>query len=184
VRYPKEVVLKKGQDAVIRPLQAEDASSLRRFYESVPDSDRWYMRCDVLDPAVMKQWIDGVATGSVFSIVAVFGKQIIAHASLHVRAHGATSHLGRLRIMVDPAFRHQRLGTWMLLDLIQLAMDQGLSDLRADFVVGVEDAAIDAARKLDFFETALLKDYVKGPRSNRHDLMIMIKRIHKDWGDF
>jgi len=86
--------------------------------------------------------------------------------------------------MVIPSFRHKRLGTWMLLNLIRLAIDKGLEELRADFVVGIEDSAIDAAYKLDFFKKAVLEDYIADPDGNRHDLMIMMKRLHKDWGDF
>ncbi|MCK7504745.1 MAG: GNAT family N-acetyltransferase [Desulfobacterales bacterium] len=59
-----------------------------------------------------------------------------------------------MRIIVLPEFRQKRLGSWMLLDLIHLAMDKGLRELRADFVVGIEDAAIEAAYKLDFFKKA------------------------------
>ncbi|MGD8367671.1 MAG: GNAT family N-acetyltransferase [Desulfobacterales bacterium] len=184
MRYPKEVVLKDGQEAVIRPLEAEDEHRLRMFYEEIPEADRWYMRYDVLDPAVIRKWFAGIDTATVHSIVAIVGEKIVAHASLHMRGHGSTKHVGRLRIMVLPSFRRKRLGTWMLLDLIHLAMDKGLRDLRSDFVVGIEDSAIDAARKLDFFEKACLKDYVKDPQGNRHDMLIMMKRLHKDWGDF
>ncbi|UCF91189.1 MAG: GNAT family N-acetyltransferase [Desulfobacterales bacterium] len=184
MRYPKEVVLKDCQEAVIRPLEKADELRLRQFYAAVPEDDRWYMRYDVLDPAVIRKWIDGIGGGTVYSIVALCRDDIVAHASLHMRGYGCTSHVGRLRIMVLPDFRHKRLGTWMLLDLIQLAMEKGLRDLRADFVVGVEDAAIESAYKLDFFKKAVLEGYVKDPRGKRYDMMIMTKRLHKDWGDF
>ena len=83
-----------------------------------------------------------------------------------------------------PDFRHKRLGTWMLLDLIQLAMDKGLDDLRADFVIGMEDAAIEAAQKLDFFKVAVIPEYVKSQTGRRYDLQIMVKRLHRSWSDF
>ena len=83
-----------------------------------------------------------------------------------------------------PEFRHKRLGTWMLLNLIRFAMEKGLEELRADFVIGKEDVAIEGAQKLDFFKKAVLEDYVIDPQGKRYDLMIMIKRLHKDWGDF
>jgi len=85
---------------------------------------------------------------------------------------------------VLPEFRQKRLGSWMLLDLIHLAMDKGLRDLRADFVVGIEDAAIEAACKLDFFKKAVLEDFIIDPQGQLHDLLIMTKHLHKDWGDF
>ena len=184
MRYPKEIILKDGQEAVIRHLEKTDEPALREFYARIPEPDRWYMRYNVADPSVIRKWIDGIHRGSTYSIVALIEAKIIAHASLHLRQFGFTAHVGRLRIMVLPEYRHKRLGTWMLLDLIQLAMDKGLNELRADFVVGIEDAAIESAIKLDFFKRAVLEDYIKDPDGRRHDMVIMIKRLHKDWGDF
>jgi ABC-type thiamine transport system substrate-binding protein len=58
------------------------------------------------------------------------------------------------------------------------------ADEAADFVVGVEDNAIESARKLDFFKVALIPEYVKSPRGIRYDLQIMVKRLHRTWADF
>jgi L-amino acid N-acyltransferase YncA len=184
VKYPKEVVLKDGSEAVIRPLKKNDEELLREFFAKIPETDRWYMKYNVMDPKVLREWFDKLGTGRVFATVALNREQIIGHASLHRQEFGCTKHIGRLRVMVIPEFRQKRLGTWMLLNLIRLAMDQGLEELRADFVVGVEDAAIDSAHKLDFFEKALLANYVIDPQGKRHDLKIMVKRLHKGWSDF
>ena len=45
-------------------------------------------------------------------------------------------------------------------------------------------AAIESARKLDFFKVAVLPEYVKSQRGVRYDLQIMVKRLHRNWGDF
>ena len=184
MRYPKEVVLKGGEEAVIRPLKKDDEPLLQQFYRAIPEEDRWFMRYDVMDPKVINKWIAGIDEGHVFSTIATVGKRIAGHASLHMRGFGSTAHVGRFRIMVALDFRQKRLGTWLLLDLVQLSMDKGLRELRADFVAGVEDAAIEAARKFDFFERAVLKNYVKDRHGRRHDLVIMTKWLHKDWSDF
>ncbi|MDJ0914183.1 MAG: GNAT family N-acetyltransferase [Desulfobacterales bacterium] len=184
MRYPKEVVLKDCSEANIRQLEAADEEKLIQFYKDLPESDRWWMRYDVTDPAVIRKWIKRIDLGMVYSTVAVTEKRIVAHASLHMREFGCTQHVGRLRIMVLPDCRQIRLGTWMLLDLIHLAMEKGLDELRSDFVVGVEDGAIEAAYKLDFFKKALLTGYVQDKKGNRFDLMIMMKRLHRDLGDF
>ena len=184
MRYPKEVVLKDRSEAVIRPLEKDDEAMLSRFYAAIPENDRWYMRHDVTDPVVIQKMIGSIGSGNVFSTVALVDDRIVAHASLLMRGQGSTRHVGRLRIAVLPEYRHKRLGTWVLLDLIQYAMDTGLNDLRADFVVGVEDNAIESARKLDFFKVALIPEYVKSPRGIRYDLQIMVKRLHRTWADF
>lgn len=184
LRYPKEVVLKNRTEAVIRPLEEEDTSALNLFYENIPDQELWYMRYDVTNPEVVQEWFEAIAKGDIFSTVATQGDRILAHARLHMQGYGSTKHIGRLRIQILPEFRSLRLGTWMLLDLIQLGMDRGLDDIRADFVVGVEDKAIEAAQKLDFFKMAILREFIKGPDGTRYDLQIMVKRLHRTWGDF
>jgi GNAT superfamily N-acetyltransferase len=182
VRYPKEIVLKNCTEAVIRPLAEKDEQALRDFYSQLSEEDRWFMRYDVMDPAVIRGWVEG--KDDVFSIVSECGGQITAHARLHTHRYGCYHHQGRLRIIVLPEYRQKRLGSWMLLDLIHLAMEKGLRELRADFVVGIEDAAIEAAYKLDFFKKAILEDFIIDPQGQLHNLLIMTKRLHKDWGDF
>lgn len=182
MRYPKEVVMKNGVEAVIRPLDETDEKALSEFYANLPSDDRWFMRYDVTDPGILRSWIDDPE--HTFSILATVAGDVVAHARLHMRESGCYHHMGRLRIIVSPEYRSKRLGTWMLLDLIQLAMDRGLRELRADFVMDQEKTAIDTANKLDFFKKAILEDFIEGPDGTRHDLMIMTKRLHRNWGDF
>ena len=182
MRYPKEVVMKDGVEAIIRPVEAADEQALSDFYTALPEDDRWFMRYDVTDPGIIKSWIDDPE--HIFSILAMVDDTIVAHARLHMRESGCYRHMGRLRIIVVPKYRSKRLGTWMLLDLIQLAMDKGLKEIRADFVMDQEKTAIDTAYKLDCFRKAILEDFIEGPDGSRHDLMIMTKRLHRNWGDF
>lgn len=184
MRYPKECVLKDCQEAVIRPLKAGDAEMLAQFYREIPEQDRWCMRYDTTKPSVIQKWIDGIDSGSVFSVVAICKAAIVGHGSLHKRDFGVSKHVGRFRIVVMPAYRNKRLGTWILLDLIQIALDHGLEALRADLVVGMEDAAIEAVKKFDFFQRARLQNYAKDPKGELHDMVLMVKRLHKHWSDF
>lgn len=184
MRYPKECVLKECEEAIIRPLETTDAKALSLFYETIPPEDRWFMSYDVTDPKVVDKRFDDMKAGVVSSIVATCCDRIVGQGTIYKRLFGAASHVGRFRILVLPEFRKKRLGTWLLLDLIQLAMDQGLEMLRTDLVVGIEDAAIEAVQKFDFFKRSLLKDYVKDINGNRHDLIIMVKRLQQEWSDY
>lgn len=117
------------------------------------------------------------------SILAVLGGQIIAHATLLRKYYGAKSHIGNIRISVDPSFRGKHLATWMLLDLINLAMAMGLETLIMHLVEDRDAALIRSVRKLEFFEKAVLKDYAKDREGNPHNLVIMVKRLHRLWDD-
>lgn len=184
MRYPKECVLKGCQEVVIRPLEMDDEKNLIAFFKEIPEEDRWYMRYNVSDVEVVKKWFEFIDSNTVDSIVALCGDRIVGHGSLHTRDFGSTKHVGRFRIIIHPEFRLQRLGSWIALDLIQLAMDKGLEILRIDLVKGPEDVAIDAVRKLDFVTRAEIKDYAKDHDGNYYKLAVMIKRLHRGWGDF
>jgi ribosomal protein S18 acetylase RimI-like enzyme len=115
--------------------------------------------------------------------VAILGGQVIAHATLLRKYYGAKSHIGNIRISVDPAFRGKHLATWMLLDLINLAMAIGLETLIMQMVEGRDAALIRSIKKLEFLEKAVLKDYAKDKEGNPHNLVIMLKRLHRLWDD-
>lgn len=184
MRYPKECILKDCEEAIIRLLEPDDESSLVDFYAKIPEIDRWCMRYDTTKPEVIGKWFSNMGSGNVISIVALCGDDIVGHGSLHMRDFGATKHVGRFRISVLPEFRNKRLGTWILLDLVQLAMDKKLEKLRIDLVVGMEDAAIEAVRKFDFFKISELENYAIDPDGEKHNMVIMMKRLQADWTDF
>jgi RimJ/RimL family protein N-acetyltransferase len=179
-------VTKDGTPILIRPLGRDDEQRLNDFFERVPIEERWFLRHKMDEPEVVRKCMEEVGSSHVLPMVAVRqdDQTIIANVSLHRRESACMEHLAHLRIMVDPGYRHQRVGTWMLLDVIRLAMAIGLEKLVAEFVAGVEEAAINAAHKLDFFEEAVLRDYVKDPQGNYRDLIIMVKKLHRDWSDF
>jgi RimJ/RimL family protein N-acetyltransferase len=184
--YPKEIMSKDGTPILLRPLALEDEQHLSEFFARIPEDERWFLRDNVADPAVMHVWIKNVDYDRILPLVAVRQEDntIVANVRLHRRPSECLHHIAHLRIMVDPAYRQQRLGTWMLLDTIRLAMSVGIEKLVAEFIAGVEDAAMNAAQKLDFFEEAVLKDYVKDSQGRYRDLIIMVKTLHRDWSDF
>jgi L-amino acid N-acyltransferase YncA len=184
--YPKEIMTKDGTPILIRPATKEDEQLLTEFFRRIPEDERWFLREDVGDPVIMHQWLQTLDYERVVPLVAVTQEapRIIANVRLHRRPADCLKHIAHLRIVVDPAFRNQRLGTWMLIDAIRLAMDMGMEKLVAEFVAGVEAAGVHAAHRLDFFEQAVLRDYVKDRHGTYRDLVIMVKTLHRDWCDF
>lgn len=183
-RYPKELILKDGHEITLRPVGQEDLQGLYQFYSSMASSLRWYMKTDPCNSGEIQKWINNQKDGRAFAIVADHEGRIVAHASLLMRPYGSRQHVGRLRVYVAETFRRRQLGTWMVFDLVRYAMDRGLEMLRTDFVVGVEDAAIKAVRKLDFVTEGIIKDYVRDPDGRCHDYQVMIKQLHQGWDDF
>jgi len=183
-RYPKEVMLKDHREVILRPLEAGDVEKLAQFYGSLQISLRWFLKEDPSDPSVITKWIDNQAEGKGFSLIAAYENRIVAHGTLLRRPYGGRRHVGRLRIMVAPDFRNMQLGTWIVFDLIRRGMEMGLEKIRADFVKGLEDAAIEAFKKIDFMEEAVLRDYIQDQQGRHYDYQIMIRQLHKELSDF
>lgn len=182
--YPKEVILKDGTGVTLRPAQKGDEKALYEMFKRLSEEELWFLNHDVTDPKLVDDWIKSLDPKRVISIVAVLEGRIIANAVLMRKVYGAKSHIGKIRISADPRYRDKRLGTWMLLDLMNLAMAIGLKMLVMRLVRDRDAPVIGGAKKLDFIEEAVLKNYVLDKEGNPHDLVIMTKRLPMEWDDF
>ena len=182
--YPKEVILKDGTGVTLRPLADGDQDALFRMFHRFPKDELWFLNHDVNDPALIDEWIGNLNLKRVVSIVALLEGRVIANAVLMMKGYGAKKHIGKIRIAVDPAMREKRLGTWMLLDLINLAVVIGLKILVMRLIEDRDIAVIQGVKKLDFVERAIFKDYVLDMEENPHNLVILTKHLHTRWDDF
>ncbi len=184
--YPKELVLKNGTPAILRPVTQEDEQALNAFFRSIPAGERWFLRDNIADPDVMHEWLENLNYNKILPMIAIDEAVniIIANLRLHRRKARCLNHVAHMRVMVHPEYRSLRLGTWMVLDAVKLAMQMGIEKLVAEFVAGVEDEQRKGIHKLDFVEQAVLRDYVRDPKIGYRDLIITVKNLHKEWSDF
>jgi hypothetical protein len=147
------VVLADGVHVVLRALDPAARGGLAQLLAQVPEEERLAFEATSRKRVVMA-W-DG---------------ERVAGAALLAPQDG----VGVVRVVLDPAYRRRRLGTWMLLDLVHLGTALGLFRLEAR--AGVDDADLLAAlRRLDFVEEA--------PRSSPAS-RVLVKTLHAGWPDF
>ena len=182
--YPKEVILKDGTGITLRSLADGDQDGLYRMFHRFPKDELWFLNHDVNDRALIDQWIVNLNSRRVVSIVALLEGRVIANAVLMMKEYGAKKHIGKIRIAVAPDMREKRLGTWMLLDLINLGVAIGLRILVMRLIEDRDNDVIQGVKKLDFVERAILKDYVLDMEENPHNLVLLTKRLHTRWDDF
>jgi ribosomal protein S18 acetylase RimI-like enzyme len=182
--YPKEVILNDGTGVTLRPLQPGDEELLLALFKIFSEDDKWFLNHETNDPEVFDAWVKNKDTDEGISIVAVLEGRIIAHAALIGKSYGSRSHIGKIWISVDPSYREKRLGTWMLLELVNLAMTLGLETLVMKLVRGRDSAVMRGVKNLDFFEEAVLRDYIRDRGGNSYDLVIMVKHLHRGFDDF
>ncbi len=182
--YPKEVILKNGTGVTLRPLRDGDQKALFEMFQRFPKEELWFLNHDVNRPELIDGWIQNLGNRRVVSVVALLEGRIIANAVLMRKDYGAKRHIGKVRIAVDPAMREKRLGTWMLLDLINLAVAIGLRILVMRLIEDRDMAVIQGVKKLLFVEQAVLRDHVLDMEDNPHNLVILTKRLQTHWADF
>lgn len=184
--YPKAIVTRDGASVLLRPVTPSDEKALREFFSKIPEEEQWFLREKLTNDELLHKWLQELDFGSIIPIVAVKEDDgtIIANLRLYRSAEPSTRHVAHLRVMVLPGYRHHKIGSWMILDCLKLAMDLGLEKIIAEFVEGLEEPAIDAAHKLDFAQEAVLPKYVKDIEGRYHDLIIMVRNLSRDWSDF
>jgi hypothetical protein len=179
--YPKEAILKDGTGVSMRPLQQGDENLLVEMFKRFSEGDLWFIEGNVTDSGWIQNWVKDVDLKKMMSIVAVLGDEIIACGNLKQEHYEAERHVGKIRISVVPSFREKHLATWMLLDLINLAIEAGLETLVMPLVEDRDSPLIRSIEKLEFSKEAVLKNYVKDRAGSPHNLALMIKRLHRVW---
>jgi ribosomal protein S18 acetylase RimI-like enzyme len=156
----------------IRPIEPGDSEALRSFFDRIPEGDRTFFKEDVLDPEIVPEWIEDRRARR---CVAVEGGQVVGCVAV-IPGIGWSSHVGDLRLVVDPARRRQGLGRDLarrgLLDAIRL----GLHKIEVE-VVADQTPAIAMFQKLGFSGEALLRDYVRDRSGELRDLILLAHSV-------
>ncbi len=179
-RYPVEMELEDETRATIRPLNREDKVALARFFQRVPEEDRFYLKENVTAPEVVQDWIESLDYERVVPLVAIADGSIVADATLHRSRAPARRHVGELRVVVDPEFRSRGLGSRLIRELIELGSGLGLDRLFFELVDRREMHAIHALVLAGFEEVAVLRGRVKDLYGSIQDVVIMEKTLAED----
>ncbi|MFH1491124.1 MAG: GNAT family N-acetyltransferase [Pseudomonadota bacterium] len=179
--YPKEIILSDGTGLTLRPLRAGDEEGLHRMFSRFSPDDRWFLEGDVTDFDLIKRWVNRRDSEKKVALVGELEGRIIAHAYLTRQFYGSRGHVGKIRVSVDPAFRERHLGTWVLLELVNLAMSMGLGLLVMHLVEDRDESVIKGLKKLEFNQEAVLEGHVRDQEGLPHNLVIMVKRLHRGW---
>ena len=171
--YPKTMMLHDGTTVDVRVLTEDDKTRLLKFFERVPEEDRYYLKENVTAPWVILDWTANIDLDRVFPLVAVVGDDIVADASLHRTRTPARRHIGEIRIVVDPDYRERGLGRRMIQEVLDLADALGLHKVVFELVAKREEPAIMAAISLGFREVAVLGERVRDMWGNFQDIVAL-----------
>jgi ribosomal protein S18 acetylase RimI-like enzyme len=176
IGYPKKVRLQSGTSVTIRPMVKEDADKLYAFFSRVPREDRLFLRDDVSIRDVIDSWTQELDYRKVLPLVAEVGGNIVGDATLHRRTFGWTSHVGKVRLVIDKDYRGKGLATILIEELIDIAKKAGLEQLVAELMSN-QTGALSAFKRLGFEKEAVFFNYVKDQMGEERNLVVMIKNL-------
>jgi GNAT superfamily N-acetyltransferase len=153
-----------------------------KFYHSIPDNDRRYLRVDVLNKDVVVQRIKLTETGEIVRLVALDGARIVADGTLEFFTEEWRKHQAELRVNVAEDYKHKGLGTILLRELYYVAAGEKVKKVVVRFM-RPQAAARSICRKLGFHEETIVPDYVRDQKGKTHDMVIMTADMKDFWNE-
>ena len=158
-----------------RPIAAGDEPALQRFFARIPEADRTFLKEDVDDPAIAAAW---ARPGSARTI-AVEAGEVVGSVAV-VPLHGWSSHVGEVRLVVDPAARGRGLGRELARHAVHDAVELGLAKLVVE-VIADQAELIAMFVALGFDAEALLADHVRDRNGQIRDLLVLANDVESQF---
>jgi ribosomal protein S18 acetylase RimI-like enzyme len=172
IDYPQVWELEDGTDVTVRPMVKGDRDKLVEFFKRIPEQELRVLKDDVTGGTIIDQWVQGLDYDRVLPLVVEIGGRIIADATLHRRRQGWRRHLGGVRVVVDPEFRHRGLASQLVAELAEVATREGLMRLYVELPAD-DKPAIELFRARGFKEVARFGDYILDRKGKYHDLVVL-----------
>lgn len=161
----------------IRAIEPADRDTLLAFFRRVPEGDRTFFREDVLTPGVVDRWLDDPGDPR---FVAVDGDDVVGYLAVIVQV-GWSSHVGEVRVVVDPTHRRRGVGRALARAGLVHALELGLRKVVVQ-VVADQEPTLAMFSSLGFEPEALLRDHVRDASGQLRDLITMAHLVEETWG--
>lgn len=175
--YPKRITLNDGFEFKLRPMAQCDEDKLYRFFVSLPESDRRYLRNETMDRLLIESWCRNINYDKVLPILAENNDVLIANGTLHRETHGWSKHIGEIRMTIASEYQQRGIGNILTKELAYLARKLGMERLMAR-VVTSRGYVINLFELNGFKQIATLKNFVKSVvDSSYKDIAILVKDL-------
>lgn len=161
----------------ITALQPELAGEVEAFFARIPESDHMSFAEDVLAPGAVQGWLADRRGRR--SVALDDAGQVVGYVAV-LPLHGWSSHVGSLRVVVDPAVRGQGVGRALARDGLLTSLDLGLTKTVVE-VVADAVPAIGMFQAIGFEPEALLRDHVRDRAGVFRDLVVLSHLVEGTW---
>ena len=175
-KYPLDAKLRDGIAVVVRPVNRHDDARLQKFFLSVPDEERLFVKQPITDATLFRQWCRQPDFERNLPLLMLHGKKVIGEATLHQRSGGWKRHIGLITLLTHPEFRGRDVSKILVRELVAIARHCGLRRLEAE-VNGERKIALQVLAQLGFNELMRLDDYVLDMKAVTHDYVLLGKNL-------
>jgi RimJ/RimL family protein N-acetyltransferase len=150
------------------------------FFGRIPEGDRTFFKEDVADHSLVEQWVTDKRDRRLVAIDGDSGGDAVVGYVAIVPGVGWSSHVGEVRLVVEPAYRGRHLGSTLAYQGLQQALAMGLSKVIVE-VVADQVPTIALFQGLGFEAEAVLADHVRDATGRFHDLILLSHQVNETW---
>lgn len=160
----------------VQPLSRACVGPLQEFFRRVPESDHASFAEDVFEPGLVASWLGDARARRA---VALEDDQVVGYVAV-IPLLGWSSHVGNLRVVVDPAARGKGVGRALARHGLLASLDLGLTKTVVEVVVDAVPA-IGMFEAIGFEPEALLRDHVRDKTGALRDLVVLAHLVDGTW---
>jgi GNAT superfamily N-acetyltransferase len=175
-RFPQEALLRDGRRVLLRLFTENDTGPLYDFFQRLPGEVRRFAWDRIDNRALVESWGRELDYAKVLPIIATDGSRIVADATLHRREGSPLRLVGRVKWLLDPAWRGVGLGNVLINKFIDIARSNGLRHLTCMLISDLEADAVKTLTELGF-QGYTVPGYGTDPDGAQHDMIKMVLKL-------
>ena len=152
-----------------RSFDAGDTDAVEAFLARIPKGESTFFKEDISAPGTVQRWAENSNGGC--RTLAWDGDTVVGYAAV-IPGVGWSSHVGEIRLVVDPERRRAGIGHALarraLIDALRAGMTKVVVEVVAD-----QQAAVGLFTALGFRPEALLTNHVRDRSGDLHDLLVL-----------
>ncbi len=160
----------------IEPLAEPNVDQVVAFFDRLTDGDLTFFKEPVAGERTVRGWL---ADDRGTRLLALDGDEVVGYAAV-IEGVGWSSHVGELRLVIDPNRRRHGLGRQLAAAALQAALEAGLSKVVVE-AVATQEGTIALFTKLGFVPEALLEDHVRDASGTLDDLIVLAHHSAATW---
>jgi ribosomal protein S18 acetylase RimI-like enzyme len=153
----------------ITEFNKDHVDAVQAFLGRIPTGESAFFKEDVSAPDIAEQWLTG--RSDVARFLAIDDGDVVGLTSV-IPGAGWSSHVGEVRLVVDPNRRRGGVGKALARRALVAALEADLRKLAVE-VVADQEPAIRLFTELGFTPEAILADHVRDRNGELHDLMVL-----------